>query len=129
MSAQQTPQPSTSPAPPPQQSSHSYSPAALQALSTHTAKDPSKIMVRFKAIGSAPIMKNNNFRVTAFNKFQAVILFLRKELGSAPGGGSLFLYINNSFSPSPDDTVGNLFRCFGTDGHLIVNYSTTPAFG
>ncbi|CAO1614689.1 unnamed protein product [Sympodiomycopsis kandeliae] len=104
---------------------------AVQALAKYTVKDTSKVLVRFKAIGSAPIMKNNAFRITAFNRFQAVIQFLKKELGSSANAaaGSLFLYINNSFSPSPDDTVGNLFKCFGTDGHLIVNYSTTPAFG
>ncbi|CAO1633549.1 unnamed protein product [Parajaminaea phylloscopi] len=109
-----------------------YPAQSLPALNQYTTKDTSKVLVRFKAIGSAPIMKNNNFRITAFNRFQAVIVFLRKELGNTQGAGngsSLFLYINNSFSPSPDDTVGNLFRCFGTDGHLIVNYSTTPAFG
>ncbi len=68
-----------------------------------------------------------------------------------------FLYINSSFSPAPDDTVGNLYKvgrettgmraasraflltvprsrptpsqCFGTEGHLIVNYSSTAAWG
>lgn len=68
-------------------------------------------MVRFKAIGSAPIMKNNNFRVTAFNKFQAVILFLRKELGSAPGGGSLV-------------SVGKVGKEHGEESDLAVAGST-----
>lgn len=39
------------------------------------------VVVRFKAIGNVPIMKNNHFRITAANKFQSVIVFLRKELG------------------------------------------------
>ena len=54
------------------------------------------VMVRFKAIGNAPIMKvrpgcapvaashapqTNDFRISAFNKFLAVTQFLRKELG------------------------------------------------
>jgi len=30
---------------------------------------------------------------------------------------------------SPDDTVSNLFKSFATEGHLIVNYSTTAAWG
>lgn len=34
-----------------------------------------------------------------------------------------FTYINGAFAPTPDDTVGNLYKCFGTEGHLIVNYS------
>jgi ubiquitin-like protein ATG12 len=58
-----------------------------------------------------------------------------------------FTYINLAFSPAPDDTVSNLFKVqqflpdgctrmsdslpqsFATDGHLIVNYSTTAAWG
>ncbi|KAJ1035474.1 hypothetical protein NDA13_000887 [Ustilago tritici] len=106
----------------------SPSAVALQALEQYKKKDSSKVVVFFKAIGNAPIMRNNYFRITAFNRFQAVIQFLRKELNFKPTD-SLFLYINASFSPAPDDTVGNLFRCFGTENHLIVNYSTTAAWG
>ncbi|UZJ54721.1 hypothetical protein CBS101457_004041 [Exobasidium rhododendri] len=105
-----------------------YSAQAIAALETYKKKDSSKVVVRFKAIGNAPIMKNNYFRITAFNRFQAVIQFLRKELGWKQSD-ALFLYINSSFSPAPDDSVGNLFRCFGTEGHLIVNYSTQAAWG
>ncbi|PWN19566.1 APG12-domain-containing protein [Microstroma glucosiphilum] len=113
-----------------QQQQQLIPPTSLPALSLYTQRDTSKVLVKFKAIGAAPIMKNNSFRITAFNKFHAVVVFLRNQLGEKTGGGgTLFLYINNSFAPSLDDTVGNLFRCFGTDGHLIVNYSTTPAFG
>jgi ubiquitin-like protein ATG12 len=53
--------------------------------------------------------------------------------------GMKFTYINAAFAPAPDDTVGNLYKvndtptsqqgqgadssqCFGTEGHLIVNY-------
>ena len=43
------------------------------------------MVVRFKSIGSAPIMKNNVFKVTAGNKFQAVIVFLRSQLGLKVG--------------------------------------------
>ena len=41
----------------------------------------SVVVVRFKAVGNAPIMKQNFFRVTVSNHFQAVIQFLRRELG------------------------------------------------
>jgi len=43
------------------------------------------VVVRFKSIGSAPIMKNNVFKITAGNKFQAVIVFLRGQLGLKAG--------------------------------------------
>ncbi|OCH88026.1 APG12-domain-containing protein [Obba rivulosa] len=100
----------------------------LEALETYKKKDPAKVVVRFKAVGNAPIMKQNFYKITASNRFQAVIQFLRKELGWK-AGDPLFTYINLAFSPAPDDTVSNLFKSFATDGHLIVNYSTTAAWG
>ena len=73
---------------------------ALKALDSYKKKDPSKgptsrcildsswlgltyfiVIVRFKAIGNAPIMKQNFYKITSSNRFQAVIQFLRKELG------------------------------------------------
>ncbi|KII83972.1 hypothetical protein PLICRDRAFT_118729 [Plicaturopsis crispa FD-325 SS-3] len=101
---------------------------AIQALETYKKKDPSKVVVRFKAVGNAPIMKQNFYKITASNRFQAVIQFLRKEL-NWKAGDPLFTYINLAFSPAPDDTVSNLFKSFATDQHLIVNYSTTAAWG
>ncbi|KAH0585901.1 Ubiquitin-like protein ATG12 [Termitomyces sp. J132] len=101
---------------------------ALKALDTYKQRDPSKVIVRFKAVGNAPIMKQNFYKITSSNRFQAVIQFLRKELGWQ-AGDPLFTYVNLAFSPAPDDTVSNLFKSFATDGHLIVNYSTTAAWG
>ncbi|KAK0217118.1 APG12-domain-containing protein [Armillaria fumosa] len=101
---------------------------ALKALQTYKKKDGEKVIVRFKAVGNAPIMKQNFFKITSSNRFQAVIQFLRKEL-SWKAGEPLHTYINLAFSPAPDDTVSNLFKSFATDGHLIVNYSTTAAWG
>ncbi|KAG0150171.1 hypothetical protein CROQUDRAFT_38675 [Cronartium quercuum f. sp. fusiforme G11] len=101
---------------------------ANKALEDYKKRDLSKVVVRFKATGSAPIMKQNFYKITASNRFQTVIAFLRKELG-LKSSDSVFLYINSSFSPAPDDTVSNLFKCFATDGHLIVNYSSTAAWG
>ncbi|KAF8811130.1 putative ubiquitin-like modifier [Phlegmacium glaucopus] len=100
----------------------------LKVFETYKKKDSSKVVVRFKGVGNAPIMKQNMYKITATNRFQAVIQFLRRELGWQ-SGEPLFLYINSTFSPAPDDTVLNLFKSFSTEGYLIVNYSTTPAWG
>ena len=43
-------------------------------------QDISIVVVRFKAVGNAPIMKQNFYKITASNRFQAVVQFLRKEL-------------------------------------------------
>jgi len=105
-----------------------HSQPAIEALDAYKRRDGSKVVVRFKAVGNAPIMKQNFYKITASNRFQAVIQFLRKELGWK-STDPLFTYINLAFSPAPDDTVANLYKCFATDGHLIVNYSSTAAWG
>ena len=77
-------------------------------------------------------MRQNFYKITASNRFQAVIQFLRRELGWKAGDplvctlSSLkwdqtrdfltprylpqFTYINLAFSPAPDDTVSNLYK-------------------
>jgi hypothetical protein len=42
------------------------------------------VVVRFKATGNAPIMKQNFYKITASNQFRTVTAFLRKELGWKP---------------------------------------------
>lgn len=96
---------------------------AIQALETYKKKDPSKgryrltpsmrlhvltrthrwtVVVRFKAVGNAPIMKQNFYKITAANRFQAVIQFLRKELGWKAGEplvrGCFFAWLAPRFS-------------------------------
>ncbi|ORZ19946.1 autophagy protein 12 [Lobosporangium transversale] len=102
------------------------SPATV--IANRKKKDISKVVVRFRAIGNAPILKTNVYKITASNKFLAVIQFLRKELNYKQSD-PLFLYVNSAFSPAPDEIVNNLFKCFNTDGKLIVNYCTSPAWG
>ncbi|KAK4705740.1 ubiquitin-like protein ATG12, partial [Phenoliferia sp. Uapishka_3] len=62
----------------------SLSREAAQALDSYRIKDTSKVVVRFKATGNAPIMKQNYYKITAGNRFQSVIAFLRKELAWKP---------------------------------------------
>ncbi|GAA5847950.1 hypothetical protein JCM5353_007266 [Sporobolomyces roseus] len=100
-----------------------------EALETYKQyRNPDKVMIRFKATGNAPILKQTVFKVSASSQFQVVIGFLRRQLGFKPSD-PLFLYINASFAPAPDDLVSNLFASFGTETHLIVNYSSTQAWG
>ncbi len=40
-----------------------------------------------------------------------------------------FVYVNQAFSPSPDQTVGNLCDCYGSEGKLVLYYSKTQAWG
>ena len=84
-------------------------------------------------------MKTNFYKITASNRFQAVIQFLRKELAWKAGDplvstlivGSMtvlikisgtiqFTYINLAFSPAPDDTVSNLYKVRALSICLVV---------
>ncbi|KIK50609.1 hypothetical protein GYMLUDRAFT_985588, partial [Collybiopsis luxurians FD-317 M1] len=42
---------------------------ALKALQTYKKKDRERVIVHFKAIGNAPIMKQNFFKITSLNRF------------------------------------------------------------
>ncbi|CAD6585826.1 MAG: hypothetical protein CYPHOPRED_003311 [Cyphobasidiales sp. Tagirdzhanova-0007] len=86
------------------------SPEALSALEVYKQRDITKgISTSAPPTGSAPVLKQKFRKITASEKFQTVIQFLRKELNWKKQD-SLFLYINAAFSPSPDDTVGNLYK-------------------
>ncbi|KAF9209697.1 hypothetical protein BGZ49_002128 [Haplosporangium sp. Z 27] len=90
------------------------SPAAPSTVAVNNKKkDP--------AIGNAPILKQKMYKITASNKFMAVITFLRKEINYGDSD-PLFLYVNRAFSPSPDEVVQNLFKSsMSSDGEQDVN--------
>ena len=73
-----------------------------------------KVPVRFQAVGSAPILRQKVFKVSASNRFETVVNFLRKKLECKPSD-SVFLYVNSVFAPGLDEGVGNLYRVRGTD--------------
>ncbi|KAM0817207.1 hypothetical protein AB5N19_03010 [Seiridium cardinale] len=102
---------------------------ASSALASAGDFDQEKVIVRFKAVGSAPQLQREVRKISATQKFEAVVSHLRKALRVAPSDG-LFLYVNSAFAPALDEVVGNLHRCFkDSSDQLIVVYSMTPAFG
>ncbi|BDD56682.1 Ubiquitin-like protein [Monascus purpureus] len=101
---------------------------AHQALADVEAIDKGKVTVRFHPLPSAPILKNRVFKISASQKFETVVKFLRKKL-NCKDTDSVFCYVNSVFAPGLDEGVGGLWRCFKSDDQLIVAYSMTPAFG
>ncbi|KAK5196680.1 Ubiquitin-like protein [Exophiala xenobiotica] len=82
---------------------------ASAALKEVEELDERKVSIRFQPVGSAPILKQRVFKISASSKFSVVLNFLRKKLGVKDGDG-LFLYVNSVFAPGLDEGVGNLFR-------------------
>lgn len=67
-----------------------------------------KVTVRFKAIGSAPILRQQLCKISSTQRFEQVVAYLRRVL-KVKGEESVFLYVNNSFAPALDEVVGNLY--------------------
>jgi ubiquitin-like protein ATG12 len=68
-----------------------------------------KVIVRFTAIGNAPALRQQVCKISASQKFEAVVAYLRRVL-RVKDTDSVFLYVNNAFAPSLDEIVGNLHR-------------------
>lgn len=88
----------------------------------------SKIDVLLKAAGDAPIMKKKKWAVDADKPVAYLSQFIRKYIKCEPDE-TLFLYVNQTFVPSPDQLLSNLFECFGSDGKLILHYCKSQAWG
>uniref|UniRef100_A0A3B1IMB7 Ubiquitin-like protein ATG12 n=1 Tax=Astyanax mexicanus TaxID=7994 RepID=A0A3B1IMB7_ASTMX len=84
--------------------------------------------VLLKAVGDTPIMKTKKWAVEKGRTVQSLSQFISRFLKLEPGE-QLFIYVNQSFAPSPDQEVGVLFECFGSDGKLVLHYCKSQAWG
>ncbi|XP_023671211.1 ubiquitin-like protein ATG12 [Paramormyrops kingsleyae] len=91
-------------------------------------EEKKKIDVLLKAVGDTPIMKTKKWAVERGRTVQSLSLFISRFLKLEPSE-QLFIYVNQSFAPSPDQEVGVLFECFGSDGKLVLHYCKSQAWG
>lgn len=82
---------------------------ATAALASVGGFAQEKVVVRFKAVGSAPSLTQDLCKITATRKFEEVVRYLRRKL-RCKDTDSVFLYINSAFAPSLDEVVGNLHQ-------------------
>ncbi|XP_061198684.1 ubiquitin-like protein ATG12 [Neopsephotus bourkii] len=87
-----------------------------------------KIDVLLKAVGDTPIMKTKKWAVERTRTIQSLVDFIKKFL-KLMASEQLFIYVNQSFAPSPDQEVGTLYECFGSDGKLVLHYCKSQAWG
>ncbi|XP_050346146.1 autophagy protein 12-like [Nymphalis io] len=90
--------------------------------------DKIKVDILLKATGNAPIMKKKKWAVDAEKPIGWIMEFVKKYLKLEPEE-KLFLYVNQTFAPSPDQIIRNLYECFGTDGKLVLHYCKSQAWG
>lgn len=75
--------------------------------------DMNSVTVRFQPLPSAPMLKTRVFKVSASQKFETVVKFLRKKL-DCKDTDSVFCYVNSVFAPGLDEGVGGLWRVRST---------------
>ncbi|XP_074935172.1 ubiquitin-like protein ATG12 [Phalacrocorax aristotelis] len=107
--------------------------AALPPAGSPGTEEPAgdtkkKIDVLLKAVGDTPIMKTKKWAVERTRTIQGLVDFIKKFL-KLMASEQLFIYVNQSFAPSPDQEVGTLYECFGSDGKLVLHYCKTQAWG
>jgi len=91
-------------------------------------KSKAKVDVLLKATGDAPIMKKKKWAVDKNKPVSYLCDFIKKFIKCEPSE-SLFIYVNQTFVPAPDQLISNLYDCFGTDGKLVLHYCKTQAWG
>ena len=67
------------------------------------------VTVRFQPLPAAPILKSRVFKISASQKFETVVNFLRKKL-DCKRSDSVICYVNSTFAPGLDEGVGGLWR-------------------
>ncbi|XP_071813427.1 ubiquitin-like protein ATG12 [Apostichopus japonicus] len=87
-----------------------------------------KVDILLKATGDAPILKKKKWAVPGDRTISGIIDFLKKYLRCQPSE-SVFLYVQQTFSPSPDQQISNLYECYGSDGKLVLHYCKSEAWG
>ncbi|XP_060777681.1 ubiquitin-like protein ATG12 [Neoarius graeffei] len=101
---------------------------AADSGDTAKTEEKKKIDVLLKAVGDTPIMKTKKWAVERGRTVQSLAQFISRFLKLDPNE-QLFIYVNQSFAPSPDQEVGVLFECFGSDGKLVLHYCKSQAWG
>uniref|UniRef100_A0A8D0HNX0 Ubiquitin-like protein ATG12 n=1 Tax=Sphenodon punctatus TaxID=8508 RepID=A0A8D0HNX0_SPHPU len=104
-------------------------PSAVFPVTEEPAGDAKKkIYLLLKAVGDTPIMKTKKWSVERTRTIQGLVDFIKKFL-KLMASEQLFIYVNQSFAPSPDQEVGTLYECFGSDGKLVLHYCKSQAWG
>ncbi|EFA02034.1 autophagy protein 12-like [Tribolium castaneum] len=90
--------------------------------------DKQKIDILLKPTGNAPIMKKKKWTVEGDKPISWIAEFMKRYMKLEPQE-KLFLYVNQTFAPSPDQIMKNLYDCYSTEGKLVLHYCKTPAWG
>ena len=89
-----------------------------------------KVVFLLRPAGGAPILKRKKWTVPRSKTMGQVVEFLKKYLQLDPQEHhQLFLYVNQSFAPALDTTIGSVNDCFSSEGTLVLHYALAQAWG
>jgi len=101
----------------------------ISSSSTRPENDE-KIIFLLKAAGGAPILKKKKWALPRSKTIGHIAEFLKKHMQlDDEQQKQLVLYVNQAFAPAFDTTIGAVNDCFATEGHLVLHYTLTPAWG
>uniref|UniRef100_A0A0N4ZKG4 Ubiquitin-like protein ATG12 n=1 Tax=Parastrongyloides trichosuri TaxID=131310 RepID=A0A0N4ZKG4_PARTI len=92
-------------------------------------KDPNRVIVTLMNTPGVPSLKTKNRAVDKTMTFRELTRKVHKIL-KLEKDQTLFLYVNNAFSPILDTTIENVINCFAPgENKLTIHYSINHAFG
>ncbi|CEP63016.1 Atg12p LALA0_S07e00496g [Lachancea lanzarotensis] len=86
---------------------------------------PTKVHIKFQPIGSVLQVSPQTAQISSSQPFSVLVTYLKKKLKLA----TVHCYVNNSFSPAPQQAIGDLWLHFKVKDELIVSYCKGVAFG
>lgn len=87
---------------------------------------PSKVKVRFQPLGLVPLVNPRVINVSSALQVSGLLKYLNGKLNNP---GNLHLYVQSSFEPALQESVGDLYANYRIGDELIVGYCLTVAFG
>ncbi|CAF1107059.1 unnamed protein product [Rotaria sordida] len=94
------------------------------------SENDGKIVFLLKAAGGAPILKKKKWALPRSKTIGHIVEFLKKYMQlDVEQQKQLFLYVNQTFAPAFDTTIGAVNDCFNSEGILVLHYTFTPAWG
>lgn len=89
-----------------------------------------KIVFLLHAAGGAPILKKKRWSLSRTKTIGHIVEFLKKYMKlTIEEQKQLVLYVNQTFAPAFDTTIGAVNDCFNSEGILVLHYALTPAWG
>lgn len=90
---------------------------------------PQKVLIYLKAVGEAPPLPRQKFKLDGSKTLLEIEKFLRKNIGSTHETKSIYLFCGSGFTPGFEQSLQSLFDLFQIGGELIIQYGLQEMWG